>query len=232
VTDHTLLMRPGDGESSAGIAVRYLDRRPDRDRFALRRSEARRGSAALAVLDKLNRGVLLLDGDGRVIFFNRAAERMLGQQAGIAMRRGRLVFEGMDCRRQYERFLAGGGASGSLVLRVAARSQAHDYRLLVSRLEAPGGEEPSGCYCVFVYEPATGPRVLAHELLRELYELTAAEARLANELFQGKSLVQAAQSLGVTHNTAKSTLKRVFAKCAVKSKSELVLLLSFGPRTL
>jgi len=60
----------------------------------------------------------------------------------------------------------------------------------------------------------------------------AAEARLTGQLFMGQSLVQAARSLGVTSNTAKSTLKRVFAKCAVGSQTELVQLLALGPRTL
>jgi len=77
-----------------------------------------------------------------------------------------------------------------------------------------------------------GPRRLPEPLLRQLYGLTAAEARLTGQLFMGQSLVQAARSLGVTSNTAKSTLKRVFAKCAVGSQTELVQLLALGPRTL
>lgn len=119
-----------------------------------------------------------------------------------------------------------------LVQRMASRNHGGDLRVLVSELESGGPDEQAVSNSVFVYEPTGGPRRLPEPLLRQLYGLTAAEARLTGRLFMGQSLVQAARSLGVTSNTAKSTLKRVFAKCAVGSQAELVQLLSLGPRTL
>ena len=85
---------------------------------------------------------------------------------------------------------------------------------------------------MFIYEPAGGPRKLPERLLRQLYGLTPGEARLANQLFVGDSLVEAAAHLGISINTAKATLKRVFGRCSVGSQTELVQLLSLGPRTL
>ena len=62
--------------------------------------------------------------------------------------------------------------------------------------------------------------------------LTPAEARLANALFGGQSLTESAKTSGISVNTAKSMLKRIFTKCAVHSQPELLLLLSLGPRTM
>ncbi len=93
------------------------------------------------------------------------------------------------------------------------------------------GDAAAG-YCVFIYEPSGGHRPVPAVVLQQLYGLTTAEARLANELFGGRSLVESAQAAGISVNTAKSVLKRIFTKCAVSSQSELVLLLSLGPRTL
>jgi DNA-binding CsgD family transcriptional regulator len=61
--------------------------------------------------------------------------------------------------------------------------------------------------------------------LRELYALTAVEARLAVCLSQGKSVDEAASAMGVTVNTARTYLKRIYSKTGVRRQTELVRLL-------
>jgi DNA-binding CsgD family transcriptional regulator len=61
--------------------------------------------------------------------------------------------------------------------------------------------------------------------LRELYALTVVEARLAAWLSQGKSVEEAAAAMGVTVNTARAYLKRIYNKTGVRRQSELVRLL-------
>ena len=76
--------------------------------------------AALATLDKFNRGVFLLDDDGAVCFANRAAEAMVAKNDGLLLRRGRLQFSAVDANAVFEVFLANGryaSDSGGLVLR-------------------------------------------------------------------------------------------------------------------
>jgi len=191
--------------------------------------------AALATLEKLNRGVLLIDTDGRVRFMNRAAHAMLARRSGLVLQCGRFGFRGADCNAEFVRFLAtgsGSGGSSSLVLRIDGLRQQGSYRVLVSPLARQEPDVPEAGYCVFVYEPNGGQRPLPLQVLKHLYGLTAAEARLTNQLFVGKSLADSAGAIGVSLNTAKSSLKRVFAKCAVGSQAELLQLLSLGPRTL
>lgn len=192
-------------------------------------------AAAQAVLDKLNRGVLLIDTDGRVRFMNRAAHAMLARRSGLVLQCGRFGFRGADSNAEFVRFLAtgcGSGGSSGLVLRVDGLRQQGSYRVLVSPLARQEPYAPDAGYCVFVYEPNGGQRPLPLQVLKHLYGLTAAEARLTNQLFVGKSLADSAGALGVSLNTTKSSLKRVFAKCAVGSQAELLQLLSLGPRTL
>jgi DNA-binding CsgD family transcriptional regulator len=193
------------------------------------------GAAALATLDKLNRGVFLLDATGRVCFANQAAEAMTARVNGLRVRRGRLQFESADANAEFEGLLTGVVASdrASLVLRVDGSRRRAPYRVLVSPLAPRSGHRGHGAgYCVFIYEPNGGQKPLPGKLLANLYGLTAAEARLANELFGGRSLADSAVACGISINTAKSVLKRIFTKCSVTSQSELVLLLSLGPRTL
>ena len=196
-------------------------------------SAAAAGAAALATLDKLNRGVVLLDATGAVCFANQAAEAIAASKNGLRLWRGRLQFESVDTYALFESFLSNGTGTvdgGSLVLRVGGSPRHDPYRVLVSPLGPRAGR--SHGYCVFIYEPSGGHRPVPVVVLQQLYGLTTAEARLANALFSGQSLVESASASGIRLNTAKSVLKRIFTKCEVSSQSELMLLLSLGPRTL
>jgi PAS domain-containing protein len=76
--------------------------------------------AAIATLDKFNRGILLLNPGGAVCFVNRAAEAMLARNDGLRIHRGRLELEAADARADLAAFLAAGGGAAdrsSLVLR-------------------------------------------------------------------------------------------------------------------
>lgn len=209
-------------------AVRRSSRSPRGRSRERRRSSDGIDDAVAAVLDKLNRGVLIIDGEGSVLRMNESARIMLAQPCGITVKEGCLEFKSRGLQSRYVAYLASSSdGDGSLVLKVdAAKARGH-YRVLLSRLN--GGHPIHG---VFVYEPAGGPKMLPEKLLRELYGLTAGEARLTNRLFCGGSLVEAATSLGISINTAKAVLKRIFDKCEVRSQTELVQLLSLGPRTL
>jgi DNA-binding CsgD family transcriptional regulator len=218
-------------------------REPDRRRGPRRRidSHASVGAsaiheAALATLDKLNRGVFLLNGDGTIVFANRAAEAMVARNDGLLLRRGRLQFKAVDATAAFVAFLSSNHQatdSGGLVMRAPRSRLKHPYRVLASRLAHRHTRDRRGpAYCVFIYEPNGGHQRVAASILRQLYGLTPAEAGLANELFGGQSLAESAKARSISVNTARSMLKRIFTKCAVHSQPELLLLLSLGPRTL
>ena len=70
--------------------------------------------------------------------------------------------------------------------------------------------------------------VTAISLLRSLYGLTRAEAELTHLLAEGHSLEEAAGERSVTLNTARSQLKRVFAKTGAKRQADLVRIVLGG----
>jgi len=63
-------------------------------------------------------------------------------------------------------------------------------------------------------------------VLRRVFDLTPAEARLARKLARGDSLEQVAQSLDVKMTTARSQLAAIFAKTATCRQAQLVAILS------
>jgi DNA-binding CsgD family transcriptional regulator len=172
--------------------------------------------------------VLLLDADGVVQFMNRAARVLISRGHGLSLRKHRLTFASASAQAAFEACRAGKRAS--LVLRAGGPNHAHrPYSVLLSPLESPDGAVG---FCVFIHEPIGKQRPVPAQVLRQLYGLTAAEARLVNALYMGQSLQSAAATGGISHNTAKSVLKRVFVKCEVGSQAELLQLLALGPRAL
>lgn len=63
-------------------------------------------------------------------------------------------------------------------------------------------------------------------LVRDLLGLTLAEARLTALVGVGLAPREASQRLGITEETARTTLKRVFQKTGVTRQSELSALLA------
>jgi DNA-binding CsgD family transcriptional regulator len=84
----------------------------------------------------------------------------------------------------------------------------------LGRLDAP-------LAVVFVTIPEE-PQEAPAELLRRLFGLTPAEARLSERLVQGRTVDEAARDLDISTGTARIHLKSVFAKTGVSRQTELV----------
>jgi DNA-binding CsgD family transcriptional regulator len=198
------------------------------------------GHAAEAVLDKLNRGVVIFDAEARVRFVNDAGLRILRDTAAFAIADGRLSLRDPALQARFGAFLlrgrerAGGGEEQSPVaMRVDTADGRAPLRILLSPLVLPsdriaGHREPQ--YVLMIYEPHAG-RHVPKRILQELYGMSDAEADLVVCLFEGESLEAASRRLHISLNTAKTHLQHVFRKCDVHSQGELLQLLSLGPRT-
>jgi DNA-binding CsgD family transcriptional regulator len=201
----------------------------------------RNDHAAEAVLDKLNRGIVIFDAAGRVHFLNDAAMRVIRGAHAIEVTDGRLAFTEAGVQTRFNGYLTrcleradGGTDQSAVVMRVEAGRNCPPYRVLLSPLRVPAspltGSRDSR-HVLMIYEPHAGVH-LPKRILTQLYNLSEAEAALALLLFAGESLETAAQQLHISANTAKTHLHHVFLKCDIHSQGELLLLLSLGPRTL
>jgi DNA-binding CsgD family transcriptional regulator len=68
--------------------------------------------------------------------------------------------------------------------------------------------------------------VPSSELVERLFALAPAEARVAALVGSGLSPRQAAEKLGISEGTVRTTLKHVFTKVGVSRQSELAVLLT------
>jgi len=193
--------------------------------------------AFTAALDRLPRGVLLVDARLAVRFANRYAEEVLAAADGLRTERGALVASRPETTAALRRLVAGaaapaacGPASAGGYLALARPSLARPLELLVAPLTPELAPMAAGraVAALFVVDPERRLE-LPHEALRQLYGLTPAEARLAALVAEGLGLPEVATRLGVARETAKSTLRAVFAKTGTRKQGELVRLLLTGP---
>jgi DNA-binding CsgD family transcriptional regulator len=82
------------------------------------------------------------------------------------------------------------------------------------------------CSTVVVLTPVTLSQAPPVELVRSLFDLTAAEARIARSLSAGETLDDIAETGGVSRNTVRTQLRGVMEKTGCTRQAELVSLLA------
>jgi DNA-binding CsgD family transcriptional regulator len=82
------------------------------------------------------------------------------------------------------------------------------------------------CSTVVVLTPVTLSQAPPVELVRSLFDLTPAEARIARSLSAGETLDEIAETGGVSRNTVRTQLRGVMEKTGCTRQAELVSLLA------
>jgi DNA-binding CsgD family transcriptional regulator len=193
--------------------------------------------AAFRALDQLPWGVMFVDEHRNRLGANRHAEEILVAGDGLTARGNTLRAQLADETARLERLLSSAldrtgqrntNAGGSLS--ITRPSGAPPLSVVVVPLHVK--TEPLGergpIAAIFVTDPETPLDSSNQRHLRELYALTAGEARFASWLLQGKSVEQAAAAMGITVNTARAYLKRIYNKTGVRRQPELMRLLLLG----
>lgn len=194
-------------------------------------------AASSAAFDRLALGAVMVDERARLIIINRLAERLLAAGDGLKVSGG-VLCAGTPAAtarlhaaiRDSAREAAAAGRTRSAGLRLVRAARAAPLDIIVVSLAGPGSARGARrpAAIVFIADPER-THVTPERLLRDLYGLTPAEARLAMSLAHGRSLAAAAADLGVTRNTAHTQLSAIFAKTGAATQTELVRLLHRGP---
>jgi DNA-binding CsgD family transcriptional regulator/PAS domain-containing protein len=181
------------------------------------------------VLDQSPHGLFLLDAAGVIRHANREAERLLAAADGLCSTGGQL-----SAARAFSRTLEQlirRAASPDLTLRsggsmsITTPLRAAPISLTVAPLRPERfGAAPAGWVLVCATDLAREVKA-PDELLRQLFALTTAEARVALALFEGASPRDVAVRLGVSFNTVRNQMTRIFEKTQTHKQSDLVRLI-------
>lgn len=193
--------------------------------------------ATQEILDYFATAVFFLSAERRVVGLNVEAERIMKLGDALSVdHEGKLRAAGPDAvslaRKIGSACVGQLGASPSAagVLQMR-RDEGSAYGVVVCSLrasrDAASARSVQPVVAVLVSDPDC--RVQSTVVLRTLYGLTDAEARLACAIASGRTPNEAASALGITVNTARWTLKQVFAKTGTRRQVELARLVLVGP---
>jgi DNA-binding CsgD family transcriptional regulator/PAS domain-containing protein len=190
-----------------------------------------KSAAALRALDQVAAGVIISEGDGRVVEMNRAAEHVLRRDDGLTVRQGKLRAQRVFDHEKLARTIAvaADGKTAAAVGRmlVARRGDRVAYILTVAPLGVELAVYERPLAVILVADPDA--RTPSERDLAEFFGLSPAESRLTAALLAGKKLREVAADSGVQITTVRTQLSSVLRKVGVNRQAELIRVLSNIP---
>jgi DNA-binding CsgD family transcriptional regulator len=170
---------------------------------------------------RLDKPVVLVDEYAVICGMTRAAADRIGNSEALRVRNGRLHGVVRDVDRRLS-------AAICRSVRITSWDLSTHVPVLVT---TPCGAPDCVCWiapsldvpgtAVILLDDAPTTRRRLHNAII-VYRLSAAQARLAERIVDGHDLVSAAEQLGITVNTARTHLNRMFEKTGVRSQPALV----------
>lgn len=198
-----------------------------RSAFITARLGLQRAQGAGETLTAMGLPALLLDDGGTVIEANPLAEALADYVGWGA--RNRILLTDRRAHARLSQALSSLDApseasAGSFPLRDADGRAAMVAHVMPIRRSAH--DIFTRGYALLVLTPLGGPRAPPKELMRSLFDLTAAEARVAGGVGAGETLEEIAAGGDVAITTVRSQLRRVLEKTGCGRQAELVALLA------
>jgi DNA-binding CsgD family transcriptional regulator len=213
-----------------GSIVQQLDAlRPHLARSALMsaRLQLERARIASEALALLGLPALVFDHQGKVLAANHLIEALTDQIRWHA--RDRISLKDSGANALLRQAVANLNVEGATpVLSFASRGVAASAAMVVHIVPIRGlsCDIFQRCAGVLVMMPVTFPQAPPVELVRSLFDLTPAEARVARSLTTGETVETIASNTGVSRNTVRTHVYRVMAKTGCSRQAEVVALLS------
>jgi DNA-binding CsgD family transcriptional regulator len=189
-------------------------------------------------IDRLARNVLVVDPGMSVVFANNAARDLLGQKDGLELSddgRIRASFAGEDTalKKAAEAARFSDAEGSEQAVRVSRPSGLRQLELLFVRYPQVHLQiiSPGPLTMVFISDPDHNEEA-SERILRRIYGLTTAEARIAVMLALGNDINEICDKLAITQNTARTHLKRIFSKTETNRQTDLVRLILGGPASI
>lgn len=146
---------------------------------------------------------------GRVRFMNDRADKLLAQALGS-------ILAGQIAEAKPAQVLS---------IPIASADETPATVAHVIPLRRTAREIFSTASAVLVLTPAVAMPAPAHSVVQGLFDLTAAEARVARAIVGGRTIEEIARAASVSSGTVRNQLKSVFSKVGVSRQAELVGLL-------
>jgi DNA-binding CsgD family transcriptional regulator len=217
------------GPVETSVIGRLDTLRPHLARSALMsaRLQLERARIASETLALLGLPALIFDDRGKVLAANGLIEALTDQIRWHS--RDRISLKDSSAHALFERAVADIDVEGATpVLSFASRGVEADAAMVVHIVPIRGASRDifQRCAGVLVMMPVAFPEAPPVELVRSLFDLTPAEARVARSLTTGETIETIASSTGVSRNTVRTQVQGVLEKTGCSRQAEVVALLS------
>lgn len=183
-------------------------------------------------LDGLSAAVFFVTGGGRITHANRAGASMLALGNVVCANRDRLAASNMQCDAALIDVVAA-AENGDLALNskgismpLISRDGEH-YVAHVLPLRSDARQRASAPFAataaVFVHAAALKPAATP-EVIAKTYRLTPTELRTFLAVVEIGGVPEVAEKLGISNNTVKTHLQRIFSKTGANRQADLVKL--------
>lgn len=209
-------------------ALLQLGRVVSRAAALARRLEFVKLDGAIEMADALTGPIMFIDRFGGVVRLNKQAEEMVGKKFLIRQGLVSFVNASSEALQRHINAVVWPELSPVASAHLPVTVPQPDGRPLVFQAVRLRGNSRgifAPAHAILLVTDLNDKSVAAIEYLQNIFQLTAAEARLAHALLRHFSLVQAAAHLNSTHETVRSQLKSIFAKTRTRTQAELVDLL-------
>jgi DNA-binding CsgD family transcriptional regulator len=194
------------------------------------------GATIECLLQQLPQAVILVDSKGTVGGLNERATAIVTQADGLIIHHGVLRCRHPDDTGALHRLLvdadrriASCAAESGRGLRIRRPVGRRPLTALINALRDKNTLRNAGAViAVLVNDPEHAP-AFDTQMLRDWYDLTPAEARVAMLLASGLSVDEIVERLGIGANTARTHLKNIFAKTDTRRQGDLIRLLLSNP---
>lgn len=179
-----------------------------------------RAEDLVRVLEAAAGPALVVSEDLRIVAIGPRAYELLGVNSSVVSTAAQAIFR--DATPSLAaRLLQSDGAEPMVIHRRDARP------LIIDVIPHDIGNSRSfvGAHSVLVLKDLQAVGRVGPRRLRSIFGLTPAEAALSELLVAGQTTHQAADTLGIAHETARNQLKAIFAKTTTNRQADLVSLL-------
>ncbi|WP_368713731.1 helix-turn-helix transcriptional regulator [Paraburkholderia sp. EG287A] len=187
-------------------------------------------SAAIGaeISGQLNVAAIVLDRHMRSVSLNPEAETMLRKANGLKLRDGRLVATSsrLNDALQLAFTRVARTRHGETLVLDSELNSAHQIFLSINALPSQtGAARTGGPGLLIMARYRDGARLVTASQLRQAFDLSAAEAAVAEALIDGKSPDDYASQKRVSIATVRTQLRAVFEKTGTRSQAEAVALM-------
>lgn len=176
-------------------------------------------------MDHLVSGVVVIDDNLNIYYMNKAANNIIDSRKQFKHKNGKFELTNRKTRKE---FLEKIDKRDSLAL-ILDTGKA-DLNILIFPIDNPAkyNLNAASSFIMYLFDSVCDADKI-EEVVRTLYKLSPTEARVASHLVFNPYLTDVAAKMGITYNTARTHLKKIYQKTETNKLPALIQKIVTGP---